>query len=357
MDELLLTLKGRDAFLWFEPAILEKLALHRHKDDWMRFRALARTKGVLVDDLEREIARLETDRPVLRPIADLLDETEHVEYVVQQLLPRGGLSLVAGDPKAGKSVLARNLLYRASRGEPFLDRTTTPGLCLYFALEEMAQGIRESFRRIGVTNENILIHVGPMSIERSVLNIKEAVHTHHPALVVVDPLFDAVAIEDANAYAAVNRALKELLHVARDESAHIMVLHHTNKSSEAHGARAILGSHALRGATDTNLLLTVRGVKRFLETENRYGLAIQRSRLGYDPHTDRVWLTDPEERDIEEDVLTAIGNSELSTTEVKKAVTGWDNGSKVVALNELVKKGVLERQKQGKVTLYRKGGV
>ena len=49
------------------------------------------------------------------------------EWVVDEILPRGSLTLLAAREKAGKSLLAVDLCCSVAAGEPFLDRAVTPG--------------------------------------------------------------------------------------------------------------------------------------------------------------------------------------------------------------------------------------
>jgi Mrp family chromosome partitioning ATPase len=61
-------------------------------------------------------------------ISELLGEPDEPEnWLVDGLLPTGGLSVLVGKPKAGKSTLARALAVAVARGEPWLGRATFPG--------------------------------------------------------------------------------------------------------------------------------------------------------------------------------------------------------------------------------------
>src|SRR5439155_18507176 len=94
-------------------------------------------------------------------MVDLLAEPQQaVAWLVEGLLPLGGLSLLAAKPKVGKSTLARNLALAVARGEPFLDRAVRPGPVVYLALEEHRAGVAEHFTRLGATDEPIHIHFG-----------------------------------------------------------------------------------------------------------------------------------------------------------------------------------------------------
>ena len=79
-------------------------------------------------------------------LADLLNEPdEAVQYVVHDLLPAGGTSLLAGKPKAGKSTLARCLALCVARGDNWLGRECRQGTVLYLGLEEKRSEVRRHF--------------------------------------------------------------------------------------------------------------------------------------------------------------------------------------------------------------------
>jgi hypothetical protein len=69
--------------------------------------------------------------------ADLLDsQEEHIDYLIDGLLPKGGIMLLVGKPKCGKSVAARNLALAVCRGSSFLGRATQQAPVLWLCLEE-----------------------------------------------------------------------------------------------------------------------------------------------------------------------------------------------------------------------------
>src|SRR5262245_33223549 len=66
----------------------------------------------------------------------LAEPVEEQAWVVADRLPVGGLGLLCGKPKAGKSTLTRCLALAVARGEPWLGSVTTVGPVIYLALEE-----------------------------------------------------------------------------------------------------------------------------------------------------------------------------------------------------------------------------
>ncbi len=88
----------------------------------------------------------------LTPLSELLNKPDAKEsWILNKTLPSGGISLVAGKPKVGKTTLVRCLALAIARGEPFLDRTTLQGVVIYLALEEKEQEIKQHFKDLGAT--------------------------------------------------------------------------------------------------------------------------------------------------------------------------------------------------------------
>lgn len=68
----------------------------------------------------------------------LSDPPEEIEWVHDDYLAVGGLGVLAGKPKEGKTTYAYELAIKVALGLPFLDRSTRKGAVLILALEEHA---------------------------------------------------------------------------------------------------------------------------------------------------------------------------------------------------------------------------
>src|SRR5439155_21849789 len=101
------------------PPIVEAVELLRAENDRKRA-ALQATKLVepMAEGSGFRLTRLD----------DLMSEPEEpVSWLLEGILPAGGLSLLAAKPKVGKSTLARNLALAVARGDEFLNRITVQG--------------------------------------------------------------------------------------------------------------------------------------------------------------------------------------------------------------------------------------
>jgi hypothetical protein len=114
----------------------------------------------------------------------------------------GTVSAVVAKPKVGKSTFARNLCLAIARGEAFLGLKTQQGSCVYLALEEREEDIRNDFRAMGATGtESILVHAAAAPAER-IASLCALVQRTRPRLV-IDPLFRLARVRDESAYAEI----------------------------------------------------------------------------------------------------------------------------------------------------------
>ena len=155
---------------------------------------------------------------------------ESVPFVVEDLLPSSGLSVLAGKPKAGKSTLARQLAVAVAQGKPFLGKSTEPGHVLYVALEEKQSEITSHFNDLGLTSEDEVSTYCEVAPRNAIGALEGALKTMKGVrLVVIDPLFKFIRVKDGNDYVVVNNAIEPLLTLARSYGVHIMVVHHKKK--------------------------------------------------------------------------------------------------------------------------------
>jgi hypothetical protein len=270
----------------------------------------------------------------LVPLGRLLSEPiEETRWLVDQLLPAGGLSILCAKPKVGKSTLARQLAVAVSRGDRFLGRATHSGGVIYLAFEEKKSEVLEHFKQMGITNEDtsIQVHFGTAPAD-AIEELRRLVDSSRPALVIVDTLFRMARVKDANDYAQVTAALEPLLGLARESGAHVLCVHHAGKNDRA-GADGTLGSTAIFGSVDTALTLRRGERYRTIETQQRYGPDMEPTVLGFDPGTKTVSLgssrADAEEHRLRNEIVSFFERAPGSATEadVLAAIAG-DTGTK-----------------------------
>jgi hypothetical protein len=275
------------------------------------------------------------------------------EYVVENLLVSGTVSCLAAKPKVGKSTFARNLCLAVSRGENFLGFNTKRGECIYLALEEREEDLKNDFRAMGAKGEEpIFIHAAAAPAE-GIAALCDLVRERRPVLVVIDPLFRIARIRDEKAYAETYSALGPLIDVAREAGTHVLLTHHAGKSAKADAIDAPLGSTAIGGAVCTLVHLKRTETMRTIQTVQRIGQDLPETVLQFDVDSRSLSLGEEKaEADLQavrETILEFLrGAGEAKTeNEIDGAVEG-KTGQKRKALRTLVTQGKISREGVGK---------
>jgi hypothetical protein len=125
-----------------------------HAADSIRERA-ANDPAASITDLRRRLsetgratARFEAKRgPCINRIEDIPDPfacaSEQIEWVVYNLIPARGITMIAGEPGAGKTWLALSLARSLTFGDDFLGRRTQTAKVLYIDRENPLSLIRD----------------------------------------------------------------------------------------------------------------------------------------------------------------------------------------------------------------------
>lgn len=305
-----------------------------------------------------------TNPITLTPIGDLLaEEDEATPWLVSGLLPAGGLSLILGKPKAGKSTLARCLCKSVADGGTWLERQCDSGPVVYLALEEKRGEVRRHFTNLGAqSDDSIFVYcdrlpagVAPVEWLADVI----AKQSLDPVLIVIDPLARFVRIRDGgNDYMDATAQLEPLISYARDSKAqtHVALVHHSRKAAGEHGDES-LGSTAILGSVDTAISLKrdTGAAHRTIYSVNRYGEDLEETIALLDAESGWVTLggtrAEAAARRIEDTILDFVAaqenpalNSEILETE---EVSGTKQ-KRLGAIASLVKSGRLNRTGEGR---------
>jgi len=324
--------------------------------DWLR---------ALPDATARDLAKLPRlrNRPMpttsdrrakftLTPIGELLAEPqETIRWLVDGLLPAGGISVLAARPKAGKSTLARELAVRVACGGQFLGRATTTGAVFILDLEGKRGESINALRRMGVTAADPIKVFFGTAPEGALDDLRAAALAEHPALIEVDTMQRLARVPDLNDYARVTLALDPFIALARDAGAHVMLLHHQGRGGRG-GVDSPMGSTAIAGSVDT--ILTMRRCKddtRTLSSVQRYGTDMDETVLTLDStgHLATAGLArEHEQREAEGRILHFLTeHAGADQAEVREGVEGrW--AVVRAALTALLKVDKLSRTGSGK---------
>lgn len=214
------------------------------------------------------------------------------QYVIHNILPATGVSIVSGHPKIGKSWLALNIAKAIERGEDLfgLEPTRQTGV-LYLTLEDNTARILDRITKIygGKIPPNIRFDVKTVSGQLNKENIealKGEIAEKGYKFLIIDPV-QKVKTDKSNkhnAYEADYAFISPLKDLAEELGICILLIHHLKKDAkEEDDIEAMNGSTGLPAACDSILTLW----------KNESGLTLK-----------------IKGKDVEERVLNLIVNSE-----------------------------------------------
>jgi RecA-family ATPase len=193
-------------------------------------------------------------------------------YLVKGLIPRGGLTVVWGPPKCGKSFWTFDVAMHVARGEPYRGRRVQPGVVVYLALEG-GNGFRnriEAYRRQhDVADAPFYLATERTDLvkdhEALIAAIRVQIPADVPGLVVLDTLNRSLAgseskDEDMAAYIRSADAIREAFDCA------VVIVHHCGvDGSRPRGHTSLTGAadaqHAVSRDAADNIVVTVEWMK------------------------------------------------------------------------------------------------
>ena len=217
-------------------------------------------------DQERVTTEDSGPRPVLTPVHSIA--RREVEWLWDDRIPRGKITILDGDPGLGKSTVTLDVAARISTGRPMPDGT--PGvsgsvlLCSYE--DDAGDTIRPRLEAAGadLTRIHILTVDSGDECDRLVelpgdlSLLEDAIVQRNVVLVVIDPLMAALSGSvDSHRDQDVRRVLSPLSKIAERTGAAVVLVRHLNKGG-GNGTSATYrggGSIGIIGAARSGLLV------------------------------------------------------------------------------------------------------
>ena len=236
---------------------LDLLALLQESDPIKKVRKRAeicsyfRLSKSEVEELLKHINR-STNQEELKTytIDDLFDlQSEGLTWVIPEMLPRGETVILAGSPKAGKSLLGIDAAFAIATGESrFLGENVVTGKVLLVSCDESLNSTKSKLIKRGFRRGDDIEVLPKWTIDR-LHELEKKIEDFRPDVVIVDSLkriTHGIQISENSAEFADNiYTLKELF--AKYNCSGILI-HHSNKNNEATGVHKLRGSSAIAGA-------------------------------------------------------------------------------------------------------------
>jgi hypothetical protein len=322
----------RDAGLWTKIVVLPGLPPKGDVTDYL----CTHTKADLCA-LVQAAPEFNAAQPVAAPlkfemisIADFLGEAEdQAEYLVEDRIPAGGIVLLVGTPKAGKSTLARDLAFAVGTGDRWLGWRARYGAVWFLAFEDKRSEVRKSFRAMGATGTEpirLFVNQAPADL---LPQLHALAAEEHPNLIVVDTLQRLIRTTDLSDYSEVTNRFDPLLKLARETGAALVLVHHASTHMQREGVLdAVLGSTALSGSVDNVFLLRRTEKYRTLASTQRIGADLEPLVIELNKTTGRLAVVgrkqEADVRDAAARITEYLHDQEgpATETEIRKNVEG-----------------------------------
>lgn len=275
------------------------------------------------------------------------------KFIVDDLLIEGGISILAGEAKAGKSTLARQIMTAVSNGDNFLNKKTIKTKVYYISLEDREYFVRSSFNALEADLENLFIS------SQKITSWPEAFNDFDDGeskLIVLDTMSLNINIPDLNDYVKVYQALNPFKEFAIRTNSHVLMLHHLGKNKEQSTQSQMIGSSALSAIVESMIFIGKTDSGAILNTSLRYGTITKDLLLDYNQTTELFSISPNQDlpvvlsnsENLESEILTFVKskNGRATNKDIKDNITGATRHI-VDELRKLVEDKKLTRLGQG----------
>lgn len=208
--------------------------------------------------------KIHTEYPRIETLGSLYSsEVDQRPFLIQEILPKGSLVILAGPPKSGKTFIALEMSLSMIKGEKLFGMDEFPVIepgkkVLYVVEENSRYALINRFKKMGFTEEMeenfFLMHMQNVRLDdkESVNQLRRDVNQIQPDLIVLDP-FANLHSQDENSSTGVQKVLQSVTRMMKFlPDSTFMIVHHTGKNGEVPRIR---GSSAIWGRADLQLLV------------------------------------------------------------------------------------------------------
>jgi putative DNA primase/helicase len=200
--------------------------------------------------------------------AELGEDSEVADELVEGLLTRGAMGVMYGDSNVGKTFVAIDVAASIARGVRWMGRNVEPGMVLYLAAESphsVRMRIRAYQKHHNIKVQNFAIVRSPIDLFNGNTNADAVIGLVRKLekrqgvkceLIVGDTLSRLAAGANENSGEDMSTVVRHVDTIRQECNAHFLLIHHCGKDA-AKGAR---GWSGLRAATDTEIEITADAV-------------------------------------------------------------------------------------------------
>ena len=287
------------------------------------------------------------------------------EWLLENLLPEVGLTILGGKPKVGKSWLALQIAGAVGAGDEVLARRAKRGRVLYFCIEDRAARIKSRGQLQDMADDADIIFTESLEpLDAGGMEVLDSLITEvHPAFVVIDTLASAKSSKiDENAAGPMADLCNALQRMAHTRSLAILLVAHHRKGVLGDPGADLRGSSAISAAADMIFALIKKPPAYSLGIEGRdtgdaeYRMEFEDYRWKLRGDARILARAEAEQQACE--VLAQYGESDANFVAQQ---TGWSRATAMRVLKELEFKHIVysrpERAYGERVTrvLYRLG--
>lgn len=218
-----------------------------------KVRAIARDITARYPNLQFKSEGKPTVKPDLVCLAEV--DARHVDWLWEPFIPLRMLSMISGDPGAGKSFVALSVAAELSRGKLLDGRIGESASTLYLTVENpTAEVMRPRFDSLGGDPNRLYLLQGRVSLA-DVDELEAAVVRTQSRLVIVDPLQSFLGANvDLHRSNETRPVLDGLARLAEKHGLAIVLLRHLSKQGGGKPIHRGLGSIDLTGAARSEML-------------------------------------------------------------------------------------------------------
>jgi len=222
-------------------------------------------------DIDKDILYLQTpqklDEKKLYTLKELLENyNPNDSWLVARLLFATGFYLLAGQAKAGKSLIIYELINAVLKTGNFLNLPVKKGKVLFFQVEEPISTIQRRLVTRGldddhsliqdVIDNNGLIVIREFCIKKDLDYLRDLLKEHEPVLVIFDSLRAiSSSLDGSENDPGLTKFVYILQRIFLLHNTCGILIHHANKNPQAKGIAKIAGHSGLAGCNDGMLII------------------------------------------------------------------------------------------------------